>query len=88
MSDERILKQIGMSDAEVRAYLKKLDQFFEALGPKEKRVFLAGMHTVQEALHSFQGNVTAEELLHFLKERTPPSATAVLGIEGRHDVYP
>jgi hypothetical protein len=65
--EEKILRQIGLSDVEIRAYLKKLYKFFKGLTKAEQAVFLASMGTKEDALRSFKNTVTLPELEEFLR---------------------
>lgn len=76
MDDEQIkqtiLAKIGLTDSELRDYLRKLIGFYVSLTPKERELFRSGMRSFEkEALKSFHGQVTAEQLEEFIRSREP-----------------
>ncbi len=84
-----VLQGIGLSDHELRNYLRKVDEFYRSLTDAERRVFDAGFSAVEEdAYSSFDGDITAEELEDFITSREPEGAvfTPVWGlIDGGDD---
>lgn len=81
MIEQQILDVIGLSDYDLRAYLTKLDDFFEKLTSNEKKLFLTSMATLEDAVPFFKGKVTAKELENFIRAREPANATAVFTIQ-------
>jgi intergrase/recombinase len=69
---EAILAKIGLTSRELRDYLKKLAKLYVSLTPKEQKAFRsAASASAKEALKSFRGKITAEELEEFIKSREP-----------------
>jgi len=72
MDTKRILKEIGLTDAGLRDYLKKLSAFYDSLDTHQQEVFNRSMRSSEhEALTTFGGNVTATQLEAFIKSREP-----------------
>ena len=73
-----VLKQLGLTNSELVAYLGKLSGFYDTLTPKERMVFRSGMRTFEkEAVKSFHRRVTAQELEEFIRSREPAEAQLV-----------
>jgi hypothetical protein len=67
-----VLAQIGLTDDELRDFLRKLDGFYVSLTPKERKVFRSGTRAgAQEVAKAFGGKITARELEEFIKSREP-----------------
>lgn len=79
MDNKQILREIGLTDSELRDYLKKLSGLYNRLTPKEQKVFSASMGSsfTKKALKSFQGEITAEQLEKFVRSREPKGAPVV-----------
>ncbi|MGC9951786.1 MAG: hypothetical protein ABSF64_36020 [Bryobacteraceae bacterium] len=72
MDGEQILAELGLTDSEVRDYLRKLSGFYVSLTPKEREAFLSGMRAFERvALKEFHGEITAEQLEEFIRSREP-----------------
>lgn len=72
MDDKQILAELGLTNSELRDYLRKLSGFYVSLTPKERRAFRSGLRAFEkEALKAFHGKITAEQLEKFIKSRTP-----------------
>jgi phage antirepressor YoqD-like protein len=71
MEDENILKQMGLSDGELREFLRKINVFFNhTLNDEERRAFLRGLKSVEDAARELK-NVTPERLEKFIREHEP-----------------
>ncbi len=82
-NDDQILKEIGLTDPQLRAYIGKLIGFYNGLTPAEQKVFLVGVHALAgEAHKSFKTPITAAELAAFIKAREPAGAPFVCIVEG------
>jgi len=69
---KEILAEIGLTDSELRDYLRKLSGFYISLTPKERKLFVTGMRSLEkEALKAFHGKITAKQLEEFIKSREP-----------------
>jgi anthranilate phosphoribosyltransferase len=69
--EEDILKQMGLSDEELREFLRKINVFFnDTLNDKEREAFLLGLKSKGEAAHELKG-VTSERLEKFLRGHEP-----------------
>lgn len=69
---QTVLAKVGLTDSELRDYLRKLSGFYISLTPKEQKAFRSGTRIpVQEVLKSFDGKITAKELEVFIKSREP-----------------
>lgn len=88
MSDKEILKQIGLSDSELRDYLAKVNKLFNELNKKQRRVFIASMSSAHEALRTLSPDITAEQLEHFIRSREDESATAIFFVRVAGPPYP
>jgi hypothetical protein len=78
LTNEQILGEIGLTESEVRDYLRKVTLFYETLTRAERKVFHASMRTLEEAtLESFRGELTSERLEKFIKSRSPKGAPFV-----------
>ena len=72
MEDEDILEQMGLSDGELREFLRKINDFFHhTLNDKERRAFLKGLKSVEEAARELDKDVTPERLEKFIREHEP-----------------
>jgi hypothetical protein len=70
-----ILAKVGLTDSELRDYLRKLSGFYVSLTPKEQEAFRSGTcASEKDALKSFGGKITAKELEAFIKSREPKDA--------------
>ena len=67
--DTKILKEIGLSDDELRAFFQKANQFFNTLTEKEKTIFRANLPAAEDAIETFNVEVTKEQLSEFIKKR-------------------
>jgi len=76
-----IFQQIGLSEPELKKYLRKLRKFYTGLNNVEQRVLMASLGTKEEAMRSFHPNLTAEELQRFL-ERVEGGQSIVFKIHG------
>ena len=78
MTPKEILKLIGLTEKQLRDYLKRMDRLFRRMSKKEQRVFLAGKRACDKAaVRSFRGEITAAELEEFIRSREPKNAQAV-----------
>ena len=78
MTNRQMLKQIGLTDAELRDYLHKMNELYNSLTPAERRIFRAGRRSLKKAaVNSFHGRITAEELEEFIRSREPKDASIV-----------
>ena len=67
-----VLAKIGLTDDELRDFLRKLTGFYISLTPKEQKVFRSGVSVpMKEALKYFDNKLTAKELEKFIKSREP-----------------
>jgi hypothetical protein len=82
MKDQRIREQMGLSDAEVRDLLGRMASVFNGLNAAQKNVFRATLPSLQEALESFIGDITEEQLLAFLEERQSPRGEFIMIVRG------
>lgn len=79
MTPEHILKQIGLTDFQLRRYLRKLTRLYHSFTPAERRVFRAGMHSqLNDASKSFRGKITAKQLEEFIRSREPEGAQTLI----------
>ena len=84
--NQTILHQTGLSERELRDYVRKLIAFYGKLSPGQKRVFLCSMHSRRDAIRSFDPDLTAGQLTQFLRALMGPeeaSQIVVEGVEGR-----
>jgi hypothetical protein len=84
MEYEEILEQMGLSDDESRELLGRLASVFKGLNEAQRNVFKATLPSLHEALESFVGDITEEQLLAFLEERQPPSGGVMMIVRGTH----
>jgi hypothetical protein len=83
MTDPQILKQMELSDKELRDLLGRLASAFDGLNEAQKNVMKATLPSLHEALQSFTGEITEQQLLEFLEERQPESGVVML-VRGTH----
>lgn len=77
--EQKFLKEVGFeNDEQLRRYLRKLCEFMQSLNPSEKRVFLATLPTTEDALRSFQLDITAAQLEDFMRKREGACANTIL----------
>ncbi|MGA3044117.1 MAG: hypothetical protein ABSF54_25355 [Bryobacteraceae bacterium] len=67
-----VLAKIGLTDDELRDFLRKLTVFYISLTEKEQKAFRATTSvSEEEAVKAFGGEITAKELEKFIKSREP-----------------
>jgi hypothetical protein len=76
MEDPDVLRSMGLTDAQLRAFLRKVIRFYNRLTPEEQQVFAAGMAPVKQAAKQFP--MTARQLEDFIKLREPPDAPTTI----------
>jgi hypothetical protein len=82
MTDDELLKAMGLSDEELRDLLARTDAFFQELGRSERKVVKETMPSIAEAAKTFGRDVTPAELTKFLKARAPRDALFIAGYFG------
>ncbi len=89
MNEKEILLKLGFkSKAGLRAYLKKLTDFYLTLNKNEKSVFLKSMASIDDALELFDDKkIDAKQLEDFIRANEPPGAPIFIiqGIGTRGD---
>jgi len=80
MTDDQILKALGLSDEELRELLARTDTFVRQLIPRERKVVNGSLPTASEAAKTFGDDLTPAQLTKFLNARLPanPVITGVL----------
>jgi hypothetical protein len=70
--EQIILRKFGLTDKELRDFLKKLGDFYLGLTQKEQKAFLASVPVSEkESVKAFSDKITANELEQFIKSREP-----------------
>jgi len=73
-----ILTKIGLTDSELRDFLRKLTGFYVSLTEKERKVFRSSTRTSDDdILKEFKGEITARQLEAFIKSREPKDAGGI-----------
>ena len=73
--DKDLLHEIGFATQdELKAFLQKVNSFFDTLTAAEKKVFRATMTDCVDAARTFKRKVTAEELHKFIQGKGPDRA--------------
>jgi phage antirepressor YoqD-like protein len=71
MTDGEILERMGLSDEELREFLRKINIFYNTLNDKERLAFLKGLKSVREAADQLDEDVTPERLEEFIRNHEP-----------------
>jgi hypothetical protein len=74
---------MGLSDNDLRDLLGRLASVFSTLNEAQKNVIKATLPSLHEALESFIGDITEQQLLKFLEERQPATGVVML-VRGTH----
>lgn len=72
MTDEEVLKRIGLSPEKLRDLLYKFNDFLKNLDPEQRRAFLHSLKPTQVAAAELDEDVTPERLQAFLGQHAPP----------------
>ena len=79
--DNDLLHEIGFaSQDELKAFLRKVNSFFDTLTTAEKKAFRATMTDCVDAARTFKRKVTAEELTTFIRSKGPDAAELTICI--------
>jgi len=84
MTDQPIREQMGLNDAEIRDLLGRMASVFNGLNEAQRNVFRATLPSLHEALESFIGDITEQQLLAFLEERQSPTGEFIMLVRGTH----
>jgi len=72
MSDQEILRKMGLSEHELKDLLRKFNDFVNTLNPAQRRRFLKSQMTVEEGVEELDKDVTAPQLEDFFRRHGPP----------------
>lgn len=65
--DEKLLESIGFATHDdLKAFIKKLNDFVDTLTPAEKKIFHANMKNCESAVRTFNFGVTQAQLRDFI----------------------
>ena len=67
--NKRILHELGLSEAEVRDLLQRLNDFFNTLNERQKHAILKAQGSIENGLSK---DITPQRLQTFLQEFAPP----------------
>jgi hypothetical protein len=84
MESQAIVKQMGLSEDELRDLLNRFALLFKDLNEAQRRVFSLTLPSLHEALNSFVGDITEEQLLQFLQDRQPSGGDFIMVVRGKH----
>ncbi len=83
ITDEEILRQMGLTDDEVRDAETKFSQ----LDTAQQETLKHSTPTAESAAETFKPNVTPDRLMHFIRARSPKDTPIVICFNGgRGDV--
>jgi hypothetical protein len=71
MTDEDILRKIGLSDEELKEFLRKVNEFFNTLNEKERGAFVKGLKSVEQATRELDEDLTPQDLEWFIRRHEP-----------------
>jgi hypothetical protein len=81
--DKDLLHEIGFATQdELKTFLQKVNSFFEALTPAEKKAFRATMTDCVDAARTFKRKVTPEELRTFIQTKGPDRVEMTVCLHG------
>jgi hypothetical protein len=84
MTDDQILKEMGLSDGDFRDLLAKTDTFVRQLNPSQQKV----LPTPSDAAATLGGGVTPDQLTAFIRARAPQHGTIIAGYFGSNRAKP
>jgi hypothetical protein len=72
MEDKDILEKMGLSDEELREFLRKINVFFNStLNDTERGAFLRGLKSVEACARELDEGLTTEDLEEFIRRHGP-----------------
>lgn len=77
MTNAEILKQMGLTDAELRDLLHKTNAYYHSLNPAQKNVLLSSQRSGEEAAATLRDHVSAEQLEHFFRAHGKAADVAI-----------
>jgi hypothetical protein len=80
--DNELLREIGMSDQDLRIFLHKLKDFIGTLTEPEKKILRFNLPSSAEAVKTFNVKVTQKQLHDFIKQREPDCAAFTCCVNG------
>ena len=78
MTDQEILKKIGLTDHELRDLQAKHAEFAKGLNAHQKKSLAKSLPTSKEAAATLGPGVTPERLEEFIRERAPHADALVV----------
>lgn len=85
MTNADILKQMGLTDSELRDLLHKTNTYFNSLSKAQKDLVLSSQHNREEAAATLRGDVSVSELEKFLLKHGHVNDFAVRWCKACHD---
>jgi hypothetical protein len=77
VTNAEILKEMGLTDSELRDLLHKTNTYYHSLNEAQRRVILSSQRSTEEAAATLHANVSAEQLEHFLRAHGQSSDVAI-----------
>ena len=84
MESQDIVNQIGLSDDELRDLLNRFAALYRDLNEAQRKVFSLTLPSLHEALNSFVGDITEQQLLNFLEQRQSMEGDFIMVVRGKH----
>jgi hypothetical protein len=82
ITEEEMLRQMGLTDNEVRDAEGKFSRLVSTLDPAQIKTLKESTPTAESAARTFTPNVTPERLMQFIRERSPQDAPIVMIFNG------
>jgi hypothetical protein len=80
--DNELLREIGMSDEDLKEFLHKLKNFIGTLTEPEKKILRFNLPSSAQAVKTFNVKVTQKQLHDFIKQREPECAAFTCCVNG------
>ena len=81
MTDEEILKMMGLKNEELSDLCQKFNNFFNGLAPAQRKMFHTALRTKEESRKELGAGVTPDQLEQFMRKHCPPGGTIFFGCE-------
>jgi hypothetical protein len=82
LTKEEILRQMGLTDDEVRDAEAKFAQLVSTLDQAQQKTLKESTPTAESAAQTFTPSLSPEHLMQFIRERSPHDAAIVMIFNG------